>query len=470
MIDIDVQMLKNEITLLKAQRDWEAQTRLAINGDLGSMINDLYPDTSAAWRSRNSHVPNELGVAVDRIRDAIKTADVSWEYGATSDSTDEEISRFLRNLTDLVGDMATEILVGGRFALYPYLSARTRQLELSVLSGYTLFVLDAGNSSIITAVAQVIPNRGGAQLKYDVTVYGYQEIAIWKSLTDWVDFLRLPPQETYKVPYVPDLPVIPGIVRRGADRYPAGLAGDAMPAFKRFVRDAINYNASSEMYGRPETVVKSDHYLRELSDQRDSPLIQSLREKGPAALKIVGSDEDYVALPPVDLSPLQSKEDRSKQDINTALKAPTIGAADLSGEALQELRNHFTQTVTSYSKAIAEGLTQAARLAAGIPGSKLPADIEITLKPKFVQDVNAERATISKMFESGMIPDWVALTAMQQLGVDAITDELINTLKDKWEADLKQAEQMPQQAPTPQDTQMAQDTQLTQDAQGGLNG
>lgn len=426
MLDIDLQLFKNEVYFIQALRDYEMSVRRAANGDIRDIIDQLIPGTSGAWKDRNSDVANHFVSMIDKIRDAITTGGLSWDYGDEQDAIDEELERVLRTRADMTGDIVTDIMVGGRFALFPYLSERTRVIEISVLSGWCYFVLNQSNSNIIDAVVQVTTVMETTRIQYVVRVYSDNLLEIYPAMDDWTKWPWSKPVQTYPLPYAKGLPVIPVIVRRGTDRIPKGLATDALTAFRRYLKDAITYNAAAEMYGRPETLVASDHYLMEAQSSPNSQLIKNLREKGPAALKIIGSEDRYENLPPIDLTALEKKQLTSLEDLASALKVPSVGYQNLSGTALQEMRTSFTQTVNSYANAIANGLRDALQLAAKIPGSKIPAKIDLSLKPQFSQDIEGERTSVVTAFDKGIIYRSQALLMLQQLGLTGITDASIN--------------------------------------------
>lgn len=426
MLDIDLQLFKNEVHLLTEMRNYEILVREVANGDINGLIDQLIPNTSTTWKQRNSDTTNHFAAFLDKIRDAITTGEISWDYQGQSDAVDDEIERFLRARTDMVGDMVMDILIGGRFVLFPYMSERTKQIELSVLSGWCYFMVDPDNSNLIEAVVQVKTGYDGSQLKYFVNVYTRNKLTVYPALTDWTKWTVAPPSQEFDLTYADGLPCIPVVVRRGADRIPQGIATMALPGFKRYLKDAITYNAASEMYGRPETLVASDFYLREAQDAPESKLIKNLREKGPAALKIINQEDRYENLPPVDLSPLQQKQDNALSDLANSLKVPNIASRELSGLALQEIRTSFTHTVNSYADAISQAMKQAVEIASRIKGSKLPTGVSIDLKPQFSQDIAQERDTVISAYDKGAINRSQALTMLQQLGMSGITDEAIN--------------------------------------------
>lgn len=168
MLDIDLQLFKNEVHLLTEMRNYEILVREVANGDINGLIDQLIPNTSTTWKQRNSDTTNHFAAFLDKIRDAITTGEISWDYQGQSDAVDDEIERFLRARTDMVGDMVMDILIGGRFVLFPYMSERTKQIELSVLSGWCYFMVDPDNSNLIEAVVQVKTGYDGSQLKYFV--------------------------------------------------------------------------------------------------------------------------------------------------------------------------------------------------------------------------------------------------------------------------------------------------------------
>lgn len=426
MIDIDLALMRAEESALKAWRDYELLVRRVANGDVQELIDELIPDTSAKWKQRNQDTTNHFTAFLDKIKDAITTGEISWEYQGQTDAGDNEVDNILRARTDMVGDAVTDILVGGRFVLFPYLSERTKQVEISVLSGWCIPVFDLDNSNLINSVVQVTTEYQGISLRYRVRVYTENKLTVYPLLTDWTHWTTSPIEIEYNLSYAKGLPVIPVIVRRGPDRSPKGLATDALPGFKRYLKDAINYNAAAELYGRPETLVASDHYLNEARNAPSSQLLKQLREKGPAAIKIIGSEDRYENLPPVDLEVLRTKQDVSLDELASSLKVPNIAARELSGLALQEIRTAFTHTVNSYADAISRGLSLCLRMASRIPGSKIPQNIDVDLKPQFSQDIANERKTVIDAFTSGVITRSQGLTMLQQLGMSGITDEAIN--------------------------------------------
>lgn len=426
MIDIDLALFRAEISALRAWRDYELDVRQVANGDIGGLVDQLIPDTSTAWKQRNQDTTNHFTAFLDKIKDAITTGELTWDYPGQSDAGDEEIDRVLRSRTDMVGDMVTDILIGGRFVLFPYLSERTKQIEVSVLSGWCMPIFDADNSNLIDAIVQVTTEYQGITIKYRVRVYTNNTLTVYPLLSDWTHWTTALPEETYDLKYAQGLPVVPIVVRRGPDRLPKGLATDALPGFKRYLKDAINYNAAAELYGRPETLVASDHYLGEARNAPNSQLLKQLREKGPAAIKIIGVDDRYENLPPVDLEVLRTKQDVSLDELASSLKVPNIAARELSGLALQEIRTAFTHTVNSYADAISRGLALCMQMAAKIPGSRVPKSIDIDLKPQFSQDIANERKTVIDAFNAGVISKSQGLVMLQQLGMSGITDEAIN--------------------------------------------
>lgn len=425
-IEIDLAFLRLQLEMIKSNRLSELEARRIASGDIEPLMEVLFAGSSTAWRDRNRSVPNELQIASDKIREAVSTGELTWTYENQNTNADDAIESLLSGGLELCADIATEILIGGRFCLFPYMSQQRQRLELAVLSGWTYIVTDLGNSSVVLGVIQVIAQQVQGIWGYTVREFSDGEMLEYPSVPDWVNYNKNVPVST-PLPYAKgQLPIVAKIVRRDMTRMPSGLVRDALPAFARYLKDAVELNGAAEMYGRPETVIMSDFYLQLAETKPDHPLLKELKKKGPFQMRVFQQGDSYTITPPVDTSPLERKEAISKAGLAGALRTPSIDGANLSGNALEELRTAFTQTVTTISRGISEALTAVLELAALIPNSGIPKGVDISHKPKFSQDIKSERADVILAYEKGILKRSQALTELQRLGMDSITDADIN--------------------------------------------
>jgi hypothetical protein len=433
-LNMTVALIEGQLAQIKEMRDLEIEARDALSNNITAIMNDLFEGAPDKFLQSNGHFANELARGAGELADAISGAAINWTGGAK----DAGMSRFFSK--QLVRLLAVDGLVSGKIGIYPRID-ETGQLSAEVMSGYLHVIFSPTNALKIEEVLQVVQDP--ATQKYTVTRYSPGLVERFEPVDDWVKFAtaRSTPFAQKHAPK--RLPIAFAVVRRDAHGEPYGLASEAMPAFRRYAKTAVNRNAVQEIAGFPERVLKSDKYLQLLLGEvrrpnvaygQEDPAITAFKSTGPRKLKVIGTNDVYEITNGVDPAPHVAAEVTDKASLLDVLRSPDLGG-NVAAQALIERQSKHRAFVKDMCDMIADVVTDAAALASALPGSEIPKDIIASLKPTFADDTSGAVARVNELFKSGALYRWQVMLELQSLGYTSITDEAIEREKKLQEAD-----------------------------------
>lgn len=423
-------MDSNELTKLVAAQlpqialSWQAESdaRQAITGaGIEATVAALFPGVDSNLLKANRDMPNYLQQGVNRYVRALTRGELNWEW--ESDGSEPEAARspgayLNRRGRDLVQDATTDALVSGKFAFFPFLDAAGR-FRVTTLAGYLHPIYAPGDSSEVEALLQITSAKQGDKLVYEVRRYLPGLLEVYGGLEDWQKYAGATPQ-TLPQPHAPDrLPVAVRVVGRSATREPEGLAQTALPAYRRYVKFAVLLAFIATRGGFEERVVKSDMLAQLAKENPKHPLLTELKKVGVNVIRLMDAGATYERLDPVVLADYRDQEAVARSDVRDALNMPDTGG-DLSGEALAEKREAYTESTESIGSSIADGLTEAHALAAALRPAELRPGYRVTLEPRFTRDVQGERKQLLEEYKAGL-PRSAWLSGLQSLGVSQVT-------------------------------------------------
>lgn len=425
----------NQLTALVAAQlpsialSWQAesdarQTIAAKN--ITQVINALFPGVDAALLKANRDVPNYLQQGVARYIRAMTRGELNWEWegeGSEPDPTHSPGAILNRYGRDLVQDATTDTLVTGKFGYFPFLDDLGR-VQVTTLSGYLHPIAPAGNSSDVVALLQITSAQLSDKTVYEVRRYSPGLLEIFSGLEDWQKYAAATPMQVAQ-PHAPNrLPVAFRVVGRDANREPEAIAQTALPAYRRFVKFAVLLAFIATRGGFEERLVKSDALLQLAKDNPNHPLIKELKKVGPNMVRLLDAGASYERLDPVTLAEYRAQEAAARADVRDAMNMPDTGG-DLSGDALAEKREAYTESVESIASSVADALSEAYDLAATLQPATFRPGFRVTLQPRFSRDVMNERKMLLEEFKAGL-PKSAWLSGLQSLGVGEITQEHID--------------------------------------------
>lgn len=428
-----IALLKAQMNDIAAQRDLEKAARDALSGRLTGELSLLFPSVSPEFIDANGNFSNELQRGADEIIDAVTGAAPNWT-GTEEDSGVEDLFT-----PDLLNLMATDALVSGKLCLYPRVNAEG-QFVVEAPAGYLHPIFDEDDDLKVEEVLQVV-YRPRAQ-KYRVTRFSRGLIQVYPLVTDWLKFADNAPEESWEQTHAPDrLPIAFSVIRRDANRQPLGLVAAALPAFRRYMKTAINRNAVQEIAGFPERVVKSDKYLRlylgmgldgmknNLPAGQEHPAITALKDVGAYNVKILGQNDVYEVVTAADPKPHLDAEQTDKQALLDTLKSPDLGGGTGSGVALEVRQTKARNAITALCNQIAAMITDACALADAMGAAGFSEGIKASLTPQFPVD-KANRATqAGDLFSKGALKKSHLWTELQSAGWNSISDDDIDDAK-----------------------------------------
>ncbi|AFZ66078.1 hypothetical protein [Deinococcus peraridilitoris] len=445
------QLIKNEIEQIASVRASEQQTRDAISSrGLDVIITELFPGVDSEFVKSNADLSNELRAGVGRYGTALARGEWSWEWSGEGDAPEEGTPQALLApiARDLIRDGCTDSLSSGKFAFFTYRDDRG-VISISALTGFLWPIFKDGDSNIVEALVQVITLKRASGVKFEVRRYTPGLLEVFTELDDWTKFATAAKTD-YPQPHARDhLPVAFRIVARDANRQPEGLAQVAMSAFRAYVKATVMKNFIAETGGFEERVVKSNQLFDLAQNNPKHPMLANLKKVGPRQLRLVETDGTYERLDPVPLSDYRENARDAKEGVLSALNIPSTDGANLTGIALQEKREAYTETVSALAASIADALTEAVTLAAALDPRLVRPGWRVTLMPRFTQDVQTERTFVVEAYSKGALPKSAALSGLQSLGVTYITDDMIQRAKDAEESDTLPDLTLPAGVPPP---------------------
>ena len=420
-------LVKNQLAQIALARTNEVTTRNAISGDgLDTLIGNLFPGVQGEMLDSNKNVTNHLQAGVNRYTRALTRGELNWEWEGDGEAPPIGDPGVL--LTgpgrDLVQSLVVDALVSGKVAVFPYIDLQGR-LRLSCLNGFLWPIFEEGNSNHVEALLQITASMVDGKTVFQVRRFSPGMLDVFSGLEDWQTYATQTPVQ-YPQNHAPDrLPVAFRIAGRDANRNPEGLAQAAMPSFLRYLKASVLLAFIAHRGGFEERVVHSDKLFDlALTDPRNK-MLQDMVKVGPNKVRLGGSGDKYDRLPPVPLADYSKAERDAKADLRDALNMPDTDGSDLSGDALAEKREAYTETTDALAALMADAFTEAHELASLLSPATVKAGWKVTLSPKFSRDMVAERKDIREDYKSGILPKSAALSGLQGLGVSYVTDEQI---------------------------------------------
>lgn len=428
-------LIAGQMTDMAAAWTMETAARAAISGKgVDRIVNDLFPGVDSKLLASNRDIPNFLQQGTSRYVRAMTRGELNWEYegeGAAPDKGHPGTDLTARG-RNLVQDATVDALVSGKFAFWPHVRADGKR-RLTALSGFLWPVYESGDVNEIAALVQVTSYRLGDKTVYDVRRYSPGLLEVFSALDDWQKFMGATAQTFEQRHALDRLPVAFRIVGRDADREPEGIAQTALPAYRRYVKFAVLLAFIATRGGFEERVVKSDYLAKLATDNPRHPLVMELKRVGVNMIRLMDSGATYERLDPVVLGEYREQETAARSDVRDAMNMPDTGG-DLSGEALAEKREAYTESVESIAGSVADALTEAHELGAALPGSDLRPGWRVTLEPRFTRDVAVERKQLLEEYKAGL-PRSVWFSGLQSLGMSQITQAHIDAALATEEAD-----------------------------------
>lgn len=420
--------VENQLTLIKGIRTAEQATRDAVsNTGIEQVVKDLFPGVSDDFIKGNRNFPNVLQRGANRYVSAVTRAELNWEWAGEGDAPDVRTPAELLAGPgrDLLQAATVDALCCGKYAFFPYRDEYGR-VQISALSGFLFPIFSSGNSTVVEALLQITATMVKGKPNYTVHRYSPGMLEIFSDLEDWTKYATVTPQKWPQSHAKDRLPVAFRITGRDANRQPEGLAATALPAFLDYVKARVLMAFVSELGSFEERVFYSDELYTLAKDNPNHPLLKASTAVGPRKGKFLPSGDKYERLESIDLTGYQDRAREAAENVDAALNIPpTSAGADLAGVALQELRENYTETSTALTNSLADGLTEAVALAAAMNPSPVDANWRVTLKPRFTQDTDKERAHIREDFKATLLPKSAALSGLQGLGVTYVTDEMV---------------------------------------------
>ncbi|GBF05855.1 hypothetical protein DAERI_060115 [Deinococcus aerius] len=407
---------------------WQAESdaRQAIGGGgIEAMIAQLFPGVDTNLLKANKDVPNFLQQGVTRYVRALTRGELNWEWEGEGSEPDEAVSpgAFLNSRgRDLVQDATTDALVSGKFAYFPHVTADGR-FRVTTLAGFLWPIYEPGDVSEVLGLLQITSGKVGDKVLYEVRRYSPGLLEVYSGLEEWGKYAAKTP-ESYPQAVKDRLPVAFRIVGRDSDRLPEGIAQTAVPAFRRFLKFAVLLAFIATRGGFEERLVKSDQLFQLAKDNPNHPLLKELKKVGVNVVRLLDGGGSYERLDPVVLSEYRDQEAAARADVRDAMNMPDTGG-DLSGDALQEKREAYTESVESIAASIGDALTETHELGAAMKPAELRPGYRVTLEPRFTRDVMNERKMLLEEFKAGL-PRSAWLSGLQSLGVSQITQAHID--------------------------------------------
>lgn len=410
-------LITGQMAQIAGQRLDEIAARDVISGlGISQMIGELFPNVDSALLGANADVVNHLQEGASRYTRAMTRGSINWEWEAEGDPPEAQPSHWL--VAEIVQQLTTDALVSGKVALFPRVDEQGR-LRVNVLGGYLHPVRSEGE---LVALLQVLPIRKEGKILYQVRRYSAGLLEVFDNLEDWQKFNTAPAQQ-YPQSHCPDrLPVAFGVSASDAYGEPLGLVRSALPAFRRYVKAAVLLSFIAHRGGFEERVIKSDQVFQLAKSEPRNALLGEIKKVGPNSLRVLDAGGSYERLDPVALAEYREQERDAKADARAALLMPDTDGANLSGEALAEKREAYTETCQSLAGLIADALTECHELLAKLRPAEVRSGWRITLTPRFARDVTAERVALREDYKAGL-PKSAWLSGLQSLGVEWVTDQ-----------------------------------------------
>lgn len=412
-----------DLTRINAAWQAESDTRQVIAGQgHEQLIAQLFPGINPTLLRSNKDTPNYLQQGTARYVRALTRGALNWEWEGDDQEPDPKLlpGAFL-NLRgrDLVQDATTDALVAGKFAYFAFIGPDGR-FRVVTLAGFLWPVYAPGDASEVVAVLQINSSMLGDKKLYEVRRYLPGLLEVYGGLEDWQKYAAVLPQ-TFDQPHARNrLPLAFRIVGRDANREPEGLAQTALSPYRRYVKYAVLVGLLATRGGFEERVVKSDLLASLVRDNPRHPMAQDLKDVGPNKLRVMDAGGTYERLSPVALADYREQEAAARADVRDAMNMPDTGG-DLSGEALAEKREAYTESVESFGGSIGDALTEVHELGAALRPAELRAGYRVTLEPRFTRDVEGERRVLLEEFKAGL-PKSAWFSGLQSLGVSQITE------------------------------------------------
>ena len=431
-------LLRGQLWQLASMRYDEIETRNAISGKgLDAILARLFPGVDSRLLDANKQVPNHLQQGVSRYVRALVRGELNWEWDGEGDAptTGSPDGWLKRPGRDLIQSLVTDALVSGKFAIFPSVGDGG-VLRVTALTGFLWPIYAAGDTNVVLGWLQVTSYVQDGRILYDVRRYSRGLLEVFRGLEDWLTFSGATPTP-YPQPHAARvLPLTHRIVGRDANRDPEGLAQTAMPAFENFLKAAVLLKFIAHRGGFEERVIKSDAVFQLAKDNPRDERLKELKNVGPNSLRVLDSGGSYERLSPVQLQDYRQAELDARSDVHNALNIPDTDGTRLSGDALIEKRESYSEMVNSLAGLLADALTETHALVAALLPAQFKPGWRVTLKPHFAHDTSAERTNLREDYKAGILPESAALSGLQSLGVVYVTEAMVQAAIDREAADL----------------------------------
>lgn len=415
-------LIEGQMAQIAGVRQMETDARNAVSGKgIDQIVQELFPGVGRDILDPNRDVVNYLQQGSKRYLRALSRGELNWEWDGDKAAEPRLNPGTLLNRHGrrLIKEATTDALITGKFAFFPS-RGEDGQVRVAVLTGFLWPIYEPGDTSKVAALLQVTSAFKNGKLRFEVRRYSAGLLEVFADLDDWRKFNTATPQG-FEQPHAKDrLPVVFRAVEFDANREPEGIIQTAMPAFRRYVKFATLTAFLAHRGGMEERVVKSDFYANLARTEPKHPLLAELKITGPNVVKLLDGAGSYERLSPVALADYRAQENEAAGAVQSALNMVDTGGS-ISGDALVEKREAFTETNDALALDIAEAFTEINELLAALAPREYAPGWRVTLKPRFTRDIAAERRQLTEEYKAGL-PMSAWLSGLQSLGVAQVTE------------------------------------------------
>ncbi len=407
--------LRTYLASIESEMRLEAELEAAYRGE--EDLTRLLPDrvVSTAWLERQRNGPNPFRRAIDRLVAPLTMAELQW---SGDEGWEAVLISEIRKLEALVPFLALDLVLKGKAAILPWRD-HAGEIRLSVLSGFLLPIWDDYEITRLERLlaVQVVQTLNGAE--YQVWEIEPGVMHVYEGVRNLADYRRAR-KESYPQPHTSDLPVAFAVTVRDGNRAPDGYAEAALRAFKQYRQRLIQENASFELVGMPQRVVRG-------LEGDDTGTTKNFTPYGVIYLP---QDAELLYPYPNHLEILSKARLEAAHQVALAAHSPdpTEGAGE-SGEARMIGLEPLHQASATIGNRIARLLEETSTLLCSL--GVLPNPLTFSLQPEFAHARSAAQANITQMFQAGLISRYEALMRLQELGVNISPEEIEVALEEK---------------------------------------
>lgn len=199
------------------------------------------------------------------------------------------------------------------------------------------------------------------------------------------------------------------------------MAQAALDAYLAYVKARVQVNLLSHRGAFEERVFYSDQLFKLAKEDPKHKMVEAARKTGPNSFKIGASGDKYERQQPVNIAEFRALAAEAKADLRDAMNLPDTDGSDLSGEALVEKREAYSEAVHSLAAYVQSAQTEALALAAALQPATVRSGWRASLTPHFTRDLEAERAALREDYKVGL-PKSAWLSGLQNVGVTEVTE------------------------------------------------